>query len=60
MTGTIACIGGGGFLVDDTRYVQERWLLTLLPEARRARPRVLFVGTAGGDGGVGQLKAVKA
>lgn len=60
MSGTIACIGGGGFLVDDTRYVQERWLLTLLPEARRPRPRVLFVGTAGGDGVVGQLKAFKA
>jgi peptidase E len=60
MTGPIACVGGGGFLLDDTRYVQERWILSLLPAARRARPRVLFVGTAGGDGVVGQLKAYKA
>ena len=60
MSGAIACIGGGGFLLDDARLLQERWLLSLLPEARRARPRVLFVGTAGGDGVVGQLKAYKA
>ena len=60
MSGAIACIGGGGFLLDDVRFLQERWLLSLLPAARRARPRVLFVGTAGGDGVVGQLKAYKA
>jgi len=60
VSGPIACVGGGGFLLDDTRFVQERWILSLLPEAKRARPRVLFVGTAGGDGIVGQLKAYKA
>jgi peptidase E len=64
MNATIACVGGGGFLVDDTRYVQERWLLSLLPQARRgdgaARPRVLYLGTAIGDGVVHQLKAYKA
>lgn len=60
MTATIACVGGGGFLMDDTSLVQERWILSLLPAPRRARPRVLFLGTAGGDGVVGQLKAYKA
>ncbi|HMN77269.1 MAG TPA: Type 1 glutamine amidotransferase-like domain-containing protein [Burkholderiaceae bacterium] len=59
MSGSIACIGGGGFTMDDTRLVQERWLLSLLPQARRARPRVLFLGTAGGDAVVSQLKAYK-
>jgi peptidase E len=59
LSGSIACIGGGGFLMDDSRLVQERWILSLVPEERRARPRVLFLGTAGGDGVVGQLKAYK-
>ena len=59
MSGSIACIGGGGFTMDDTRLVQERWLLSLVPAARRARPRVLFLGTAGGDAVVSQLKAYK-
>lgn len=59
MTGLIACIGGGGFLVEDGSELQERWLLSLLAPERRARPRVLFVGTAGGDGVVQQLKAYK-
>ena len=59
MTATIACIGGGGFLMDDLRLLQERWILSLVPEERRARPRVLFLGTAGGDGVVSQLKAYK-
>ena len=36
-----------------------RSLLSLLPQARRARPRVLFLGTAGGDAVVSQLKAYK-
>jgi peptidase E len=60
MSGSIACVGGGGFIMEDARFLQERWILSLLPEARRARPRVLFVGTAGGDGILGQLKAYKA
>lgn len=58
--GAIACIGGGGFLVDDTRGVQERFLLTLIPESRRReRPRVLFLGLAHGDRELGQVKAFK-
>jgi dipeptidase E len=59
VSGAIACIGGGGFLVEDGSELQERWLLSLLPPERQQRPRVLFVGTAGGDGVVGQLKAYK-
>ena len=57
--GAIACIGGGGFLVDDARGVQERFLLTLLPAPRRERPRVLFLGLAHGDAESRQLKAYK-
>jgi peptidase E len=58
--GAIACIGGGGFLVDDASHLQERFLLTLLPEPRRERARVLFLGLAHGDRELGQLKAYKA
>ena len=58
--GAIACIGGGGFLVDDVRGVQERFLLTLIAaQRRRERPRVLFLGLAHGDRELGQLKAFK-
>ena len=58
--GAIACIGGGGFLTDDLRGVQERFLLTLIPaERRRERPRVLFLGLAHGDRELAQVKAFK-
>jgi len=57
--GAIACIGGGGFLTDDLRGLQERHLLTLLPEPRRARPRVLYLGLAHGDAESRQLRAYK-
>lgn len=53
----IAAIGGGGFLMDDASLRQERWLLSL---ARRPRPRVLWLGTAGGDGIRGQLAFFRA
>jgi peptidase E len=56
----IAAIGGGGFLMDDERLVQERWLLGLARAGRGGLPRVLFVGTAGGDGERGQLKFFRA
>jgi len=51
----IVGIGGGGFLVEDTRGLQERYLLSLL-QPRGARPRVLYLGTAGGDGERAQLR----
>jgi peptidase E len=58
--GAIACIGGGGFLVDDERGVQERHLLTLISAARRReRPRVLFLGLAHGDAESRQYRAYK-
>jgi dipeptidase E len=53
----IAAIGGGGFLMDDASLRQERWLLSL---ARGPRPRVLWLGTAGGDGIRGQLAFFRA
>jgi len=57
--GAIACIGGGGFLVGDLRGIQERHLLTLLRSSAGPRPRVLFLGLAGGDAERGQLGAYK-
>lgn len=58
--GAIACIGGGGFLVHADSHLQERFLLTLIPESRRrGRPRVLFLGLAHGDRDLGQLNALK-
>lgn len=53
----VAAIGGGGFLMDDSSLRQERWLLSL---TGRPRPAVLFLGTAGGDGVVGQAKFFRA
>ena len=53
----IAAIGGGGFLMDDNSLRQEHWLLSL---TARPRPAVLFLGTAGGDGVVGQAKFFRA
>ncbi len=50
----IVAIGGGGFLMDDTSGLQERFLLSLC-RAREA-PRVLYLGTAGGDSAPAQLK----
>lgn len=57
--GAIACIGGGGFLVDDTRGLQERHLLALARPSAGKRPRVLFLGLAHGDREPGQVKAFK-
>lgn len=50
----IVAIGGGGFLMDDTSARQERFLLSLLRES--TRPRVLYLGTAGGDSAPAQVK----
>ena len=43
--------------MDDNSLRQERWLLSL---TARPRPAVLFLGTAGGDGVVGQAKFFRA
>jgi dipeptidase E len=58
MSGAIVCIGGGGFLLDDTRALQERYILSLL-RRRTGAPRVLFLGTASGDGERAQLKFMR-
>lgn len=50
----IVAIGGGGFVMDDTRGLQERYLLSLCREP--SSPRVLYIGTAGGDSAPGQVK----
>ncbi len=57
--GAIACIGGGGFLTDDFRGLQERHLLSLVRTPAGQRPRVLFLGLAHGDRELGQVKAFK-
>ena len=57
--GAIACIGGGGFLTDDLRGLQERHLLTLVRAPKGPRPRVLYIGLAHGDAESRQLKAYK-
>jgi dipeptidase E len=50
----IIAVGGGGFLMDDTRGVQERYVLSLCRESTSRR--VLFLGTASGDAATAQLK----
>jgi len=56
---TLVTIGGGGFLVADTRRLQERYLLTHLRPTPDRRPRVVFLGTALGDSERGQLAFLK-
>ena len=58
MSASIVAIGGGGFLFDDARLLQERYLVSLL--RKRERPRVLYLGTAAGDGERAQLRFVQA
>jgi len=57
--GAIACIGGGGFLTEDFRGLQERHLLTLIRATPGRRPRVLYLGLAHGDAESRQLRAFK-
>jgi dipeptidase E len=62
MSGSIVAIGGGGFLMDDFRGLQERYLLSLLkprPRPNDQRPKVLYLGTAGGDPERAQLRFMK-
>jgi dipeptidase E len=57
MTRQIVAVGGGGFLMDDTSGAQERFMLSLC--RTREAPRVLYLGTANGDGERAQLKFYK-
>ena len=59
MTTRIVTVGGGGFLLFDTRWLQERWILSQLRPTPNRRPRALFVGTASGDPERSQLNAIK-
>ena len=53
----ILAIGGGGFLMDDPRALQERYLVSL---CRTTTPKILYLGTASGDSERAQLKFMKA
>jgi dipeptidase E len=57
VTRRLVCVGGGGFLLDDRSYAQERRMLALAP-AKHAdgRKRVLFIGTASGDAHTARVK----
>lgn len=55
----IITVGGGGFLLFDTRWLQERYILSKLRPTPGRKPRVLFLGTASGDAERAQLNAIK-
>jgi peptidase E len=46
-------IGGGGFLMEDTRGLQESYLKSL---CATPQPKVLYLGTAAGDSERAQLR----
>lgn len=52
-TRRIVAIGGGGFLMEDTRGLQESYLKSL---CAAPQPKVLYLGTAGGDSERAQLR----
>ena len=58
MSAPIVAIGGGGFLMEDTRGLQERYILSLL-RRRPGPPRVLYLGTASGDSERAQLRFMR-
>lgn len=52
-TRRIVAIGGGGFLMEDTRGLQESYLNSL---CATPQPKVLYLGTAAGDSERAQLR----
>ncbi len=58
MNAPIVAIGGGGFLMEDTRGLQERYIMSLLRQ-RSGPPRVLYLGTANGDSERAQLRFMR-
>ncbi len=58
MSAPIVAIGGGGFLMEDTRGLQERYILSLLRQSQ-GPPRVLYLGTASGDSERAQLRFMR-
>ncbi len=55
----IVTVGGGGFLLYDTRYLQERYIVSQLRDTAGRKPRALYLGTASGDSDRGQLSFLK-
>ena len=58
MSSPIVAIGGGGFLMEDARGLQERYILSLRRQ-RAGAPRVLYLGTASGDSERAQLRFMR-
>ena len=58
MSAPIIAIGGGGFLMEDARGLQERYILSLRRQ-RAGAPRVLYLGTASGDSERAQLRFMR-
>ena len=56
-TRTMVAVGGGGFLLDDPRLLQEAYLKSL---CSTAIPKVLYLGTASGDSERAQFKFYRA
>jgi dipeptidase E len=57
---SIITVGGGGFLLHDTRYLQERYILSHARPTPNRKPQALYLGTASGDADRGQLQFIKA
>jgi peptidase E len=55
----VVTVGGGGFLLFDTRHLQERYILDLVRATPGRKTRALFLGTAGGDAERSQLNFIK-
>lgn len=53
----IVAVGGGGFLMEDVSLRQEAFIASL---CRNRAPKVLYLGTASGDGERAQLKFYRA
>lgn len=60
MPGPLLTVGGGGFLLNDTRYLQERYILSQARPTPGRKPRAVFLGTALGDAERTQLVFLKA
>jgi len=58
MSAAIVAVGGGGFLMEDTRGLQESYILSLLRQ-RAGAPQVLYLGTAAGDSERAQLRFMR-
>jgi dipeptidase E len=55
----VIAVGGGGFLLFDSRHLQERFILGQVRATPGRQPRALFLGTASGDSDRAQLNFLK-